>query len=56
MIYIPQLIIIFQVLQQTLPADVFTLLIQKMRFLGSKAASKSSQQDAVLSDLNDELE
>lgn len=45
---------LLQVLQQTLPAQVFGLLIQKMRHYGNKVAEANSTN--VLSDLNDELE
>lgn len=45
-----------QILQQTLPAQVFNLLIQKMRVYSTKEAEKHDSGDAIISDLNDELE
>lgn len=53
-----------QVLQQTLPSQVFSLLIQQMRNYGNKVAEAqqqptivaASQQPATISDLSDELE
>lgn len=48
---------LLQILQQTLPAQVFNLLIQKMRVYSTKAdAEKHNSGDAIISDLNDELE
>lgn len=47
---------LLQILQQTLPAQVFNLLIQKMRVYSTKEAEKHNSGDAVISDLNDELE
>lgn len=47
---------LLQILQQTLPAQVFNLLIQKMRVYSTKEAEKHNSNDAVISDLNDELE
>lgn len=56
-----------QVLQQTLPAQVFTLLIQQMRNYGNKVAEQQQgiqhapaapqqPQPVTISDLSDELE
>lgn len=46
-----------QVLQQTLPSQVFTLLIQKMREYGNKAAAEEIPDKAAFSeDINDDLE
>ncbi|KAG4073955.1 hypothetical protein HA402_014160 [Bradysia odoriphaga] len=47
---------LLQILQQTLPAQVFNLLIQKMRVYSTKEAEKHNSGDAIISDLNDELE
>lgn len=48
---------LLQVLQQTLPSQVFTLLIQKMREYGNKAAAEESVMKATISeDFNDDLE
>lgn len=47
---------LLQILQQTLPAQVFNLLIQKMRVYSTKEAEKHNAGDAIISDLNDELE
>lgn len=47
---------LLQILQQTLPAQVFNLLIQKMRVYSTKEAEKHNPNDAIISDLNDELE
>lgn len=48
---------LLQILQQTLPAQVFNLLIQKMRVYSNKEAEKHNNSgDAIISDLNDELE
>jgi len=48
---------LLQVLQQTLPSQVFTLLIQKMREYGNKAAaSEDPERAAIIEDLSDDLE
>lgn len=59
---------LLQVLQQTLPSQVFALLIQQMRNYGNKAAESRQppglqhasaapqQQPVTISDLSDELE
>lgn len=47
---------LLQILQQTLPAQVFNLLIQKMRVYSTKETEKHNSGDAIISDLNDELE
>lgn len=45
---------LLQVLQQTLPAQVFTLLINRMRQYGGQGGGESER--AKLQDLNDDLE
>lgn len=45
---------LLQVLQQTLPAQVFTLLINRMRQYGGQNGGESER--AKLQDLNDDLE
>lgn len=46
---------LLQVLQQTLPAQVFTLLINRMRQYGGGQSAGESER-AKLQDLNDDLE
>lgn len=45
-------------LQQTLPSQVFTLLIQRMREYGNKAgaAEESTPKNAITEDIDDDLE
>lgn len=45
-------------LQQTLPSQVFTLLIQRMREYGNKAAAaeESTPKNAITEDIDDDLE
>lgn len=47
-----------QVLQQTLPSQVFTLLIQRMREYGNKAAAaeESTPRNTITEDIDDDLE
>lgn len=45
-----------QVLQQTLPSQVFTLLIQRMREYGGKAAAAEESSAQITDDINDDLE
>lgn len=45
---------LLQVLQQTLPAQVFTLLINRMRQYGGQSGGDSDR--AKLQDMNDDLE
>ena len=43
---------LLQVLQQTLPAQIFTMLIERMRNYGTE----KSQESIKLQDMNDDLE
>lgn len=49
---------LLQVLQQTLPAQVFTLLVQRMRQYGNKGptAEEDDTRDRITESINDELE
>lgn len=49
---------LLQVLQQTLPSQVFTLLIQRMREYGNKAAAaeESTPRNTITEDIDDDLE
>lgn len=45
-----------QVLQQTLPSQVFTLLIQRMREYGNRSGTSAEPQINRIEDFNDDLE
>uniref|UniRef100_A0A336MKZ6 CSON002649 protein n=1 Tax=Culicoides sonorensis TaxID=179676 RepID=A0A336MKZ6_CULSO len=46
---------LLQILQQTLPAQIFTLLIQRMRTIGNPS-DNGEAKDSLVEDLNDDLE
>lgn len=46
---------LLQILQQTLPAQIFTMLIQRMRTMGNPSDAMEPKESLV-EDLNDDLE
>lgn len=46
---------LLQILQQTLPAQIFTMLIQRMRTIGNPSDA-TEQKESLVEDLNDDLE
>lgn len=47
---------LLQILQQTLPAQIFTMLIQRMRTIGNPSEAAEPSKDHLVEDLNDDLE